>query len=544
MRLDDVKKEKKLIWQPVGYDRGILSSQYFAFNVMADEILLHGTRGYGKTITQLMRFRKNVGVGYGKHWKGLILDVEYSSFSDIISQSKRFFPYIGRQPRFLESAHLLKWVWPTGEELHFVYAKDEKDYERKMHGKEYCYIGYNEITKHYTDDLYKLSFSIRRSAFTPELDTPIKADKKGNELLDQYGNVIYNTPTGKILPDIPLETLSTCNPWGSGAVWVQRRFIDGSEDGVIYKDIVEADGEKVELNRVSIGGTWKENLRKNGGFLDIKYVARMKEECKGNKSRYKAWIEGKWGFAGGGMFSAVWDSHVHCLTPFKIPPSWRVDRGFDWGSTHPFYVGWFAKADGTEAILPNGQRFCPVKDSIILIHEWYGTEAIGTNKSLKNRFGDSLNPTEIAQGIIEREKHIKKTILNPRIKIHPGPADGQIWNNERSDVPSIAKTMEKEGVVWTRADKSPNSRVVGWALLKQALYNAHPTEKGGICEKPAFYVFSDCKGMIGTLPLLEMDKIKIDDVDTKGEDHPPEVARYRWLEEVREVSSSMLYGYY
>jgi hypothetical protein len=544
MRLQDVKKEKKLMWQPVGYDRGILSSQYFAYNVAADEILLHGTRGYGKTITQLMRFRKNVGVGYGNFWKGVIFDVEFSSFSDIISQSKRFFPYIGQRPRFLESTHLLKWIWPSGEELHFVYAKDEKDYERKMHGKEYCFIGYNEITKHYTDDLYKLSFSIRRSSFTPELDTPIKEDRKGNELLDQYGNVVYSTPNGKILPDIPLETLSTCNPWGSGAIWVQRRFIDGSEDGIVYRDTVEADGEKVELSRVSIGGTWKENLRKNGGFLDIKYVARMKEECKGNKARYKAWIEGKWGYSGGGMFSAVWDKDVHCLTPFRIPPSWYVDRGFDWGSTHPFYVGWFARADGTEAVLPNGKIFCPVKGSIILISEWYGTGAIGTNKSVKNRFGDSLNPTEIAQGIKEREILIRKRLLHPTMRINPGPADTQIWDDTRSDVPSIAETMAKEKVSWTRANKAPNTRKLGWSLLRQALYNAHPTEKGLVCEKPAFYVFSDCKGMISTLPLLEMDKIKIDDVDTNGEDHPADVARYKWLDVVRETKASRVRGYY
>jgi hypothetical protein len=544
MKLSDVKKEKKVLWQPVGYDKGILSSQYFAYNVKADEILLHGTRGYGKTITQLMRFRKNVGVGYKSYWKGLILDVEFSSFSDVIAQSKRFFPFIGQRPRFLESTHLLKWVWPTGEELLFVYAKDEKDYERKLHGKEFTYIGYNEITKHYTDDLYRLSFSIRRSAFKPENDTPIKEDKKGNELLDQYGNVIYNTPDGKLAPDIPLETVSTCNPWGSGSIWVQRRFIDGSQDGVIYRDTVEADGEKVDLSRVSIGGTWKENLKKNGGYLDIKYVARMKEECKGNKSRYKAWIEGKWGFAGGGMFDAIWDKDVHCLTPFRIPHTWYVDRCFDWGSTHPFYVGWFARADGTYAVLPNGQRFCPVKGSIILIHEWYGTEAIGTNKGLKNKYGDSLNPTEIAQGILDRDTYVKNHIIHPKHKIHDGVADTQIWDSTRSDVNSIASTMQKVGVTWKRANKSPDTRKNGWALIKQALYNAYPTEKGGVCENPAFYVFSHCKGLISTLPLLQMDKIKIDDVDTNSEDHPGDVVRYRWLHELKETKSSMLQGHH
>ena len=51
----------------------------------------------------------------------------------------------------------------------------------------------------------------------------------------------------------------------------------------------------------------------------------------------------------GGMFDDVWKRDVHVIAPFEIPHSWEITRSFDWGSSKPFSVGWWAESDGTEA---------------------------------------------------------------------------------------------------------------------------------------------------------------------------------------------------
>ena len=41
-----------------------------------------------------------------------------------------------------------------------------------------------------------------------------------------------------------------------------------------------------------------------------------------------------------------------------------------------------------------------------------------------------------------------------------------------------------------------------------------------------FYVFNNCKNFIRTIPLLQYDEHKVEDVDTDGEDHIADAWRY------------------
>ena len=43
---------------------------------------------------------------------------------------------------------------------------------------------------------------------------------------------------------------------------------------------------------------------------------------------------------------------------------------------------------------------------------------------------------------------------------------------------------------------------------------------------PMMQVFSTCKGFIRTLPLLQYDDVKVEDLDTAGEDHIADETRY------------------
>jgi hypothetical protein len=43
---------------------------------------------------------------------------------------------------------------------------------------------------------------------------------------------------------------------------------------------------------------------------------------------------------------------------------------------------------------------------------------------------------------------------------------------------------------------------------------------------PMLYIFSTCKDLIRTLPALQHDPNRPEDVDTEGEDHAPDALRY------------------
>lgn len=489
----------EIVWKPIPG-----SSQELALDTRCDHTLYHGTRGPGKTITQLMRFRRNVGIGYGAYWRGVIFDREYKNFGDIVAQSKRFFNAFDDGAKFLESASEYKWVWPTGEELLFRHAKKLSDYE-SFHGHEYPFIGWNELTKHATLDLYDKMMSTNRSSFVPELHTP------------KLPNGEYDTADGKPLPPIPLEVFSTTNPSGPGHNAVKRRFINCAENGevvrrscIVFNPRTQQE-EEVVKTQVAIFGSYRENI-----YLDVKYIAELDRLCASDQNLKKAWLEGSWDVTAGGALDDVWDVDIHIKPRFVIPKGWRIDRAMDWGSSHPFSVGWFAEANGEEVTFPNGWKFCPAPGSLIQIAEWYGTEEIGTNKGLK------LSAPDVAQGIIDREIELMSSGWI-ETQPWPGPADNQIRDVRESDVDTIEKKMSKKGVRWVESDKSPGSRRNGLQLMRDRLEAAI---RG---EGPALYFMRNCEASIETLPSLPRDEVKIDDVDTTAEDHAYDMVRYRVL---------------
>lgn len=449
--------------------------------------LYAGSRGPGKSDTQLMRFRRNVGKGYGPFWRGIIFDREYKNLDDLVVKSHRWFYAFDDGAKFLSSAKDYKWVWPTGEELLFRAIKRIEEYWG-FHGHEYPFIGWNELCKYPTRQLYDMMMSINRTSFTVEKDNPN-------------------------LPPIPLEVFSTTNPYGVGHGWVKRDFIDVAPYGEIVSKTVDVfnprtqQREPITKTQVTIFGTYKENI-----YLPPEYIAEL--EGQSDPNLRAAWLWGDWDIVAGGAVSDVWNRAVHVIPRFRIPQTWYCDRAFDWGSTHPFCVGWFAEANGEDAILPDGTSFCPAPGSLILCFEWYGTKEIGSNVGLK------LSATDIALGIREREQVLMRDRWLP-MQPWPGPADNQIRDVRESDVDTIEKKMADKGVRWLESDKSQGSRKVGLQLVRDRLEAA--TKREG----PALYFMECCRGAIATIPILPRDEIKIDDVDTESEDHPYDMTRYR-----------------
>lgn len=507
-----------IVWSPLP------GSQTLAMSCPAHVILYHGSRGPGKTDAQLMRFRRWVGQGFGKHWRGVIFDREYKNLDDLVSKSMRWFPEFKDGARFLSSKSDYKWVWKTGEELMFRAVKRDADYW-SYHGQEFPFIGWNELTKYPTDSLYEMMMSCNRSSYRPE-DFPQTID---GDYFNRTGLIRFVEPDARgaikrLGPEIPLEVFATCNPFGAGHNWVKKRFINAAPMGRIFRKSINVFNPKTKekedfvTTQVHIFGSFKENK-----YLSPKYIAEL--SSMKDKNKRKAWLAGSWDVVAGGMFDDVWETNVHKIRPFKIPHSWRIDRAFDWGSSKPFSVGWYAHSDGSDYEDGNGKIRSSVRGDVFRINEWYGSTG-------KANQGLQLLATQISTGIIERE--LAWGIYG---RVAAGPADGSIFDVENGN--SIAADMQKpvriagrvySGVLWGRANKSAGSRIHGWEKVRTYLQNAKPSE-AGVREKPGLFIFDTCVNCIDLLPVLPRDEINTDDVDTEAEDHIGDEVRYEILNE-------------
>ena len=516
-----MNEDLNVVWKPLP------GSQVLALSASVNHILFEGTRGPGKTDTQLMRFRKRVGMGYGKFWRGVIFDREYKNLDDIISKSERWFNEMDDGAKFSGGGGGGRWKWPTGEVLLFRHIKRRSDYG-KYHGHEYPFIGWNELTKYPTSEMYDLMMSCNRSSFRPKDHTSII----DGDIYRETGQLVFIPASSRYAeeympPNIPLEVFSTTNPHGPGHHWVKRRFIDVAQPGQIVRKTVSVFNPKKKLRedvtktQVRLFGSYKEN-----DYLDPEYVAEL--ELITDPNIRKAWLWGDWDVVAGGIFDDVWNRDTHVIEPFNIPEGWALDRSMDWGSVHPFWCGWWAEANGeeTDVLLPNGKKWAPPAGTLFLIGEWYGSVEIGTNKGIK------MGSVAFAKGVAEREKKMRAGGLI-KTAIMPGPADNQIDKVEDKDATdTIASRMAKHGIRWTQSDKTAGSRKIGVQLFRDRLEAALP---GG--EGPAVYFFSTCVAAISTIPILPRDEDIPDDVDTTAEDHPWDGVRYRVLKGARRIAT-------
>jgi len=203
----------------------------------------------------------------------------------------------------------------------------------------------------------------------------------------------------------------------------------------------------------------------------------------------------------------VWDPSVHVVKPFVVPGSWYVDRSFDWGSSRPYSVGWWAESDGSDVELPGGRTMPTRPGDLFRIAELYGWTG-------KPNQGTRELAVEVARKIQAIEMHLE-------LAVNPGPADPSIYTEQ--DGECIATNMERVGVGWVHRSFGSKSRENGWEIMRTMLKNARGTEG------PRLFVFETCRQFIRTVPVLPRDEVKMDDVDTTAEDHIADEARYRIL---------------
>ena len=411
---------------------------------------------------------------FGPAWKGIVFRNEYKHLEDVISKSEKWFPKIWPRAKFKESPSKLKWVFPDGEQLLFRFGDKESDYN-DYHGHEYPWLGFEELTNWSSPAFYLAMFSVCRSSY---------AD-----------------------PRMPRHIRATTNPYGVGHNWVKARFIDPAPRQKIIRDAVGR-------ARVAIHG----NIYENKVLLtsDPQYLKNL--EADTNLNRKRAWLLGDWDIVAGGALDDVWDRTIHVIKAFPIPSTWFVNRSFDWGSAHPFSVGWWAQSDGSRVEVSPGKFRTFPRGTVFRIAEWYGWNG-------QPNEGCKMNSDQIGRGIKEREAQLLTRFKIPRI--NAGPADSSIFDDREGD--SIAAAIDRgygSRGCFTMANKAPGTRHQRLELLRNRL-SASTVEH---MEDPGFFVFDNCTNWIRTVPVLPRDERDPDDVDTKAEDHAYDETGYRLLE--------------
>jgi hypothetical protein len=431
-----------------------------------DELFYGGERGGGKSDFQL-GYQEDGALTHEGKSRGIMFRKTYAELEELQARASEIFPNSGAVYKAATSAGYPFsncWYWPNGATVKMRYIEHERDYGR-YHGHQYTHISFDEVTEYATPQgLLKMLSTLR-------------------------------SPHG-----VHCTMRATGNPGGIGHGWVKDRYINGRTSYVPYKD------PDTGFERMFVPSKTSDNrILMNA---DPEYRNRIKAATGGNEALRKAWLEGDWDIVAGAFFDC-WSKSRHVVRPFEIPQHWMKFRSGDWGSAKPFSFGWWGVVSDdhkTEEglILPRG---CMVR-----YREWYGIRRDDYGQ-LQYNVGLKMTAEAVGGGIAAREigdGPIEYGVLDPAAFSQDGG-------------PSLEERMRVGGsAVWRRAD---NARVKqkgalgGWDQMRSRLIG---DDEG----RPMVVCFSTCTDSIRTIPTMQHDKDKVEDVDTDGEDHAADEWRY------------------
>lgn len=432
------------------------------------ELFYGGERGGGKSDFQL-GYQEDGAIRYKDRWRGIMFRKTYAELEELQGRACEVFPGTGAQYKAQTSAGYPFsncWYWPSGATVKMRYIEHERDYGR-YHGHQYTGISFDEVT---------------------EYATPSGMLKMLSTLRSPYG--------------VPCTMRATGNPGGIGHGWVKDRYITGKTPMVPYKD------PDTGFERMFIPSRTQDNqilLQ-----ADPDYRSRIKAATGGNEALRKAWLTGDWNIVAGAFFDC-WSTDKHVVRPFEIPKHWMRFRSGDWGSARPFSFGWWAVVSDDHKLdcgltLPRG--------CLVRYREWYGVKRDEFGQKLYN-IGLKMTAEAVGAEIARQERNdgkIEYGVLDPAAFAHDGG-------------PSIEERMRKgsgSSLLWRRAD---NTRVPqrgsmgGWDHLRNRF-------EGESEDRPMVVCFSTCDDSIRTIPVLQHDPDRLEDIDTDGEDHAGDEWRY------------------
>lgn len=454
----------------------------------AKEILYGGAAGGGKSY--LLRVASIV---YSLEIPGLITYLFRRTFKEVLSN------HVHTPGGYLE---MLKGLIDSGD---VIYSKS--DYSFTFYNGSRIQLAHSQFeTDIYTHQGAQISLLLLDEAthFTPAMIRFIRSRVR-------LGSLVVPEKWKKHFPRI----IYTANPGGVGHHYLKSNFVDvgaghvfqaPEDEGGMLREYIPA---KVGDNKILL-------------MNDPDYPARLKG--LGDTAVVEAMLNGDWEIVGEGGVADIWRRKYHVVEPFSIPSSWKIDRGYDYGSSKPAAYVLFAESDGTEFVDHLGRTCWVPAGSIFAIGEVY----------LANKRYEGLKLTATEQARRFRTFEIESGYVT---RIKPGPADNAIFSAEPGHR-TVDQDMAAEGITFGRSNKRPGSRVEGLQLFRTRLKAA--TERP--MERPGFFVFNTCRHLIRTVPNMQNSATDPEDLSTEGEDHIWDVIRYRILNSANQIMTAQVTG--
>lgn len=217
-RLRNLKNDFNVIAQSGGQENSLASD--------ADIVIMGGNRGGSKTFTLLMESLPDIK---NPRFNAVLLRNEKDDLRDMINTSYLIYSQFGTYNRSISDM-----TWNFGEnagKLWFSYFADNfEDFKKRFQGKQFCYIGIDEIT-HCSYDKFKYLITCNRNAYgiknrfwgtcNPDPDSWVRVfidwwiGEDGNPIPERDGKKRYcfmdgDSPNNIFWGDTPEEVYEQC----------------------------------------------------------------------------------------------------------------------------------------------------------------------------------------------------------------------------------------------------------------------------------------------------------------------------------------------
>jgi len=429
-----------------------------------DEILFGGTAGAGKTYLLALDWVAHMTT-YGKDAYGVLFRNTYLELEDINRKMHEIYPDIGGTWK----DKIFAWGFKNGATLRLSYLNSFED-ALKHKGFEYTWRAHDELTQRPTDEEYV------------------------------YLNSRMRSPAPHVRPRI----LCASNPDGPGHLWVKKwwkidRFQHGMKPFHTYTDhknnllLTEEEGKKYDglpdeglpehirrNTRIFIPGRLEDNeyLNKNG-----EYRSRLLALPEAQR---RMLLDGNWDVVEGAFFDE-WDPKYHVVRAFKPPDDWKRWMAGDWGTTSPYAFVWFCQA-------PNGE--------VYIYRELVGYKPGKLNEGVREA------PSTVAEKIRAIEHENEEWIQERWL-------DASCFDNDELGL-SVSEQFRSKGLIFQKSQKKFKSGSI-------SMFRDYLKVTNGMCR---FHIMDNCPYSIMTIPLLMVDKHRVELYDSDGPDHAVDAILY------------------
>jgi hypothetical protein len=463
------------------------------------EVFFGGARGGGKTDGVLGKWAIKEA-RYGAAFNAMMFRRTMVASEDAIERSREIYGLLGA--RMVNGA----WRMPHGGRIGFGYLDNIKDADA-WQGRNLTDVWIEEAGLYASPAVLWRLFGVLRSA---------------------YG--------------VPVQMILTGNPGGPGQHWIRGRYELHPfplRPRVLRRPLPDGSTHCVAVipSRISNNRILLER--------DPGYISRL--HLVGSAQLVKAWLDGDWTAIEGAFFDCWSDKNV--IAPFSVPTSWVRFRSGDWGSASPFSFGWWAVVQDDYRVYSDQRddiaglqrqkdrgRLLP-RGALVRYREWYGsTDPASGGKGLK------LTAEEVGAGLVDLEKddpRLAYGVLDPStFKVDGGPSIAERINRAliKAKMPAFREADNTR--VNTRESKDKRGPMSGWDQMRGRIVGILD-DKGRPTGCPMLYVLSTCSAFIRTVPVLQHDPARAEDLDTESEDHAADDCRYAcssrpWTRTVKE----------